>query len=157
MACPFANEDVVRLRGALARIARSIDRQVSGDGLTRTQLSVLGTVARKGSIGVGELADAEGLNPTMLSRMVGKLEASGLLSRVPDARDGRVVIVQITEAGAALQERLRAERTQLFVDRLAELPDDLAAQLVATLPAIEALADLMRRKSGSAPAPRTDS
>jgi DNA-binding MarR family transcriptional regulator len=66
MACPFANEDVVRLRGALARIARSIDRQVSGDGLTRTQLSVLGTVARKGSIGVGELADAEGLNPTML-------------------------------------------------------------------------------------------
>jgi DNA-binding MarR family transcriptional regulator len=157
MATPFANEDVVRLRGALARIARSIDRQVSGDGLTRTQLSVLGTVARKGSIGVGELADVEGLNPTMLSRMVGKLEASGLLSRVPDARDGRVVIVQITEAGAALQERLRAERTQLFVDRLAELPDDLAAQLVATLPAIEALADLMRRKSGSAPAPRTDS
>jgi DNA-binding MarR family transcriptional regulator len=157
MATPFANEDVVRLRGALARIARSIDRQVSGDGLTRTQLSVLGTVARKGSIGVGELADVEGLNPTMLSRMVGKLEASGWLSRVPDARDGRVVIVQVTEAGAALQERLRAERTQLFVDRLAELPDDLAAQLVATLPAIEALADLMRRKSGSAPASRTDS
>jgi DNA-binding MarR family transcriptional regulator len=118
---------------------------------------VLGTVARKGSIGVGELADVEGLNPTMLSRMVGKLEASGWLSRVPDARDGRVVIVQVTEAGAALQERLRAERTQLFVDRLAELPDDLAAQLVATLPAIEALADLMRRKSGSAPASRTDS
>jgi DNA-binding MarR family transcriptional regulator len=157
MATPFANEDVVRLRGALARIARSIDRQVSGDGLTRTQLSVLGTVARKGSIGVGELADVEGLNPTMLSRMVGKLEASGWLSRVPDARDGRVVIVQVTEAGAALQERLRAERTQLFVDRLAELPDDLAAQLVATLPAIEALADLMRRKSGSAPPARTDS
>jgi DNA-binding MarR family transcriptional regulator len=157
MATPFANEDVVRLRGALALIARSIDRQVSGDGLTRTQLSVLGTVARRGSIGVGELADVEGLNPTMLSRMVSKLEASGWLSRVPDARDGRVVIVEVTEAGAALQERLRAERTQLFVDRLAELPDDLAAQLVATLPAIEALADLMRRKSGSAPAARTDS
>jgi DNA-binding MarR family transcriptional regulator len=157
MATPFANEDVVRLRGALARIARSIDRQVSGDGLTLTQLSALGTVARRGSIGVGQLADVEGLNPTMLSRMVSKLEASGWLSRVPDARDGRVVIVKITEAGAALQERLRAERTQLFVDRLAELPDDLAAQLVATLPAIEALADLMRRKSGSAPAVRTDS
>jgi DNA-binding MarR family transcriptional regulator len=156
MAPLFASEEVVRLRGALARIARSIDRQVSGGGLTPTQLSVLGTVARMGPISVGELAHAEGLNPTMLSRMVGKLEGSGLLSRVPDPRDGRVVIVRVTEAGAALQERLRAERTRLFVDRLAELPDELAAQLIATLPAIEALADLMRRKSGSVPAVRAE-
>jgi hypothetical protein len=36
------------------------------------------------------------------------------------------------------------------------LPDELAAQLIATLPAIEALADLMRRKSGSVPAVRAE-
>jgi DNA-binding MarR family transcriptional regulator len=157
MASPFANEDVVRLRSALAGIARSIARQVSGGGLTATQLSVLGTVARRGHIGASELADVEGLNPTMLSRMVGKLEASGLLSRASDARDGRAVVVGVTEAGVALQERLRAERTQLFTDKLAELPDDLATQLIAGLPAIEALAELMRRKPASTPTIRATS
>jgi DNA-binding MarR family transcriptional regulator len=144
----------VRLRGALARIARSIDRQVSGDGLTRTQLSVLGTVARNGPIGMGELAEAEGLNPTMLSRMVGRMESSGLLSRVSDARDGRAVIVHITDDGAALQERLREERTRLFAERLAELPDELADQLIAALPSVEALADYMCSRPSTRPAIR---
>ena len=48
----FDDDDVARLRIALARIARQVDRQVSGDGLTRTQLSVLGTVARLKAVGV---------------------------------------------------------------------------------------------------------
>ena len=76
-----ADDEVTRLRVALARIARSVDRAVSGDGLTRTQLSVLGTVARLGPIAAGELADVEGLNPTMLSRLIGKLEVAGLLAQ----------------------------------------------------------------------------
>jgi DNA-binding MarR family transcriptional regulator len=143
---PFVEEDIVRLRSALARIARSIDRQVSADGLSRTRLSVLGTVARRGPIGMGELADVEGLNPTMLSRIVGKMTAEGVLKRVQDERDGRAVLVEVTPEGAALQERLRTERTQLFAERLVELPDGLAEQLLTGLPALEALADVMRRK-----------
>jgi DNA-binding MarR family transcriptional regulator len=146
MSHPFAEEDIVRLRAALARIARSIDRQV-GDGLSRTQLSVLGSVARRGPIGMGELADFEGLNPTMLSRLVGKMTTAGLLKRVTDERDGRAVIVEVTEEGAALQERLRAERTAMFAGRLAELPGGLSEQLLTGLPALEALADLMRQKA----------
>ncbi len=40
------DEDVNRLRISLARISRLVDRQVAGEGMTRTQLSVLGTAAR---------------------------------------------------------------------------------------------------------------
>ena len=72
--------DVNRLRIAFGRISRTVDRQVSGDSMTRTQLSVLSTVAHLESIGMGELAEYEGLNPTMLSRVVGKLEARGLVA-----------------------------------------------------------------------------
>jgi DNA-binding MarR family transcriptional regulator len=145
------SDEVARLRVALSRISRLIDRQVSGDGLTRTQLSVLATVARLGPIGSGELADLEGLNPTMLSRMVSKLEAAGLLARSSDATDGRAVLVRVTEAGAAAHERMRRERTALFAQRLAELPAEVADQLIGALPAIELLADQMRRR----PAPTT--
>lgn len=154
---PFVEEDVVRLRLALARIARSIDRQVSADGLSRTRLSVLGTVARKGPIGVGELADVEGLNPTMLSRIVGKMTTEGLLNRVQDERDGRAVLVEVTPAGAALQQRLRGERTKLFAERLTELPDGLAEQLLTGLPALEALAEIMPRKPALDPPDRSRS
>jgi DNA-binding MarR family transcriptional regulator len=137
----FHPEDLSRLRTVLGRISRMVDRQVSGGGLTRTQLSVLGVTARTGPIGVGELADVEGLNPTMLSRVVGKLEAMDLLRRSPDPADARVVRVEVTASGRELHERLRRERAALFGARIADLPPEHATTLLAALPALEALAD----------------
>jgi DNA-binding MarR family transcriptional regulator len=141
----FGGEDVDRLRIALARIARLVDRQVSGDGMTRTQLSVLGTIARLGPLGIGELADIEGLNPTMLSRVLGKLEASGLVVRSAAEADRRAVRVQTTPAGRSLQQRLRRQRSQLVAERLTGLPQGQAEQLLAALPALETLAEQLNR------------
>jgi DNA-binding MarR family transcriptional regulator len=141
----FGGEDVDRLRIALARIARLVDRQVSGDGMTRTQLSVLGTVARLGPLGISELADIEGLNPTMLSRVLGKLEASGLLSRAATEADRRAIRVQTTPAGRSLHQRLRRQRSQLFAERLTGLPAEQVGQLRAALPALETLAEQLNR------------
>ena len=138
------DDDVNRLRISLARISRLVDRQVTGDGLTRTQLSILTTMARATSLGISELAEIEGLNPTMLSRMVGKLESAGLLQRSPDADDRRAVVVQITPAGTKLQNRLRRERTRLFSERLRALPPGEADALVRALPALESLAEALR-------------
>jgi DNA-binding MarR family transcriptional regulator len=138
------DDEVNRLRISLARISRLVDRQVAGDGMTRTQLSVLGTMAREKSLGISELAEIEGLNPTMLSRLVGKLEAAGLLHRTPGTDDRRAVVVEITAAGARLHTRLRRQRTRLFADRLAQLPSGQTDALVAAIPALEALADALR-------------
>lgn len=155
----FAAEDVARLRIALARIARVVDRTSAEDGLTRTQVSVLSTVARLKSVPISELADIEGLNPTMLSRTVGKLEADGLISRVPAADDRRAVQVQVSPAGRAMHLRLRRLRTQLFAERLAELPVGRADELLVALPALEALAEQMHKPAaatrGSGKAPTT--
>ncbi len=112
--------------------------------MSRSQLSVLGTVARMKSLGMSELAAIEGLNPTMLSRLVGKLEAAGLLRRTPGDSDRRAVVVEITGDGARLHTRLRRQRTRLFADRLAALEPDLVESLVGAIPALEALADAMR-------------
>jgi DNA-binding MarR family transcriptional regulator len=141
----FSSEDIDRLRIALARISRLVDRQVSGDGMTRTQLSVLGTIARLGPIGISELADIEGLNPTMLSRVLGKLETAGLVLRAATAEDRRAVRVQTTTAGRSLNQRLRRQRSQLFAERLTGLSTRQASQLLAALPALETLAEQMNR------------
>ena len=138
------DDDVNRLRISLARISRLVDRQIAGDGMTRTQLSVLGTMARAKTLGMSELAEIEGLNPTMLSRLVGKLETAGLLRRTPGIDDRRSVVVEITAEGTRLHTRLRRQRTRLFADRLTALPPGQAEALVDAIPALESLADALR-------------
>lgn len=144
----FDADDVARLRVALGRIARRLDRQSRGDRspgdtLTHTQSSVLATVAFRGPLRISELADIEGVNPTMLSRIVGKLEESGLLHRRPDPDDGRAALVGTTPAGHDLHRRVKAERTRLLAGRLATMPDGAAARLLAALPALEDLAQAL--------------
>ncbi|ALL77099.1 MarR family transcriptional regulator [Pseudonocardia sp. EC080610-09] len=137
-------DELARLRVVLARIGRGLDRHSRGSELTRTQVSVLGTVVVRGPIGMGELATLEGLNPTMLSRMAGKLEAAGLLARDTDPDDGRAVRVTATGTGRAEHERQRAERARLLAEHVDALPDVQADGLRAALPALEALASSLR-------------
>ena len=86
------------------------------------------------------LQRATGLTKGNLSSHLTKLEDAGLVRRSPDPSDGRVSHVEVTDAGAHLHQRLRAERTQLLAARLAALPDDRSTALLAALPALESLA-----------------
>ena len=133
-------DDVARLRIALARIARVLDRQSRGHTLTGTQASVLATAARLGPVRITELAEIEGINPTMMSRIVGKLEDAGLLHRRADPDDRRAALVEPTTAGRELQRHVREERTRLLAEHVAALPDGHAGELVDALAALEALA-----------------
>ncbi|MBM7458727.1 MarR family winged helix-turn-helix transcriptional regulator [Rhodococcus coprophilus] len=141
----FDDEDLHGLRIAVGRIARNVGRSAADEGLTRSQSLLLTTVARHETIGVRELAEFEGLNPTMCSRMVGKLEEAGLVTRSSDADDKRVVRIHITAAGARLSDQLRARRTAMFARHLGELDDDRLDALHDALPALEALGELMCR------------
>ncbi len=143
------DDEVNRLRVALGKISRSIDRGVSDEGMTRTKLSLLGTIARSTSIGMGELAGIEGLNPTMTSRMIGRLEDAGLVRRVQDANDRRAVLVEITPEGTKRWNRLRRRRTDLLGGWLADLPDDERSALLRAVPALESLAASMRAGSSA--------
>lgn len=139
----FDDDAVSRLRVALGRISRQVDRQTSGGELTKTQFSILTTAVRRGPIRASEMAEIETLNPTMLSRMIGKMEAAGLLQRSADPDDGRAVVVSATPEGIALHAELRDKRTQLFAEYLAQLPETRTQDLLDALPALESLADRM--------------
>lgn len=144
------DDDVTRLRSALLRIVRTLDRQTSTDGMSSTQLTVLGTVRRRGPITVGELAEVEALNPTMLSRVLSKLEDADLIRRSPSPQDGRVVIAEVTPRGRRHHDKVRAQRSKLLADHIDHLPPSQASELFALLPALEALAeDLIREPVGA--------
>jgi DNA-binding MarR family transcriptional regulator len=137
-------ELVARLRGVIGRLARQLNDTSTGEGLTPTQYSVLGLIRSRGPLGLAELTDLEGLNPTMLSRIVRKLDDNALIRRLPDPSDLRAVRVEITPAGDLVHERIRARRSSVLADWLDRLPPDTASTLLAAVPAMEALAEAVK-------------
>jgi DNA-binding MarR family transcriptional regulator len=102
-------------------------------------------VIRRGPIRLSELAEDEGLNPTMLSRAVGSLVEAGLLERTSDPSDRRAALVSVTAQGEKLIERVRRERTRALNEALEPLPPDQREALQDALPALEALAEQLKR------------
>ena len=113
-------------------------------GLTPTQSSILLALARSGPARLSELAESEGLNPTMLSRVVAGLGEAGLLERTSDSSDRRAAWVGVTAEGRRLADRVRAERTDAVNAALHGLPDPERRQIEASLPALEALAEQLK-------------
>src|SRR3984893_5756205 len=132
--------DVTRLRVALARLSRRLRRHQLA-GLTPTQLAALSTVEQSGPLRLGDLAAAEGIAPSTLTRMVAVLEELGYVRRDADPKDARASTLAITAKGHETLERLSAEGTALLTQWLAMLPADQRAALAAALPALEALAE----------------
>lgn len=93
---------------------------------------------------LSELAESEGLNPTMLSRVIGGLVQDGLLRRSSDEGDRRAAWVEATGAGKRLAERMRRERTGAVNAALAELSDAERRRIEQALPALEALAERLK-------------
>ena len=92
---------------------------------------------------LGELAEFEGLNPSMLSRVVGKLEPMGLIRRYADPADGRVAHVAITPAGTRPcrpGSSRRGPRCSPPMSPRCE-PDLQQTLLIDVVPALEALAE----------------
>ena len=131
-------EAPARLRLAVFRLSKRLRPTAAAGSLTTTEVDVLQTTARLGPLKLSRLAADAALNPTMLSRVVAKLEEQGLLRRLTDEADGRVCRVEVTEAGRALHSRVRSERTDVLSHELDQLSGEDRAALLAALPALRA-------------------
>ncbi|HEX6450001.1 MAG TPA: MarR family transcriptional regulator [Trebonia sp.] len=132
--------DVTRLRVAIARLSRRLRRHELA-GLTPTQLAALSTVERSGPLRLGDLAAAEGIAPSTLTRLVSVLEEYGYVQRDADPRDARASTLAITPAGHGVLENLREEGTALLTESLRLLTAEQRAALSTALPVLEQLAD----------------
>jgi DNA-binding MarR family transcriptional regulator len=141
-------DTAARLRAVIGRLSRRLRTTPAGvaAGLTPTRISVLLSVVRCGPVKQSELAESEGINPTMLSRVISDLAEAGLLQRVSDEGDRRSAWVKTTPAGRRLAERMRRERTDSLSLALGELPESDRRQLETVLPALEQLAEQLRTR-----------
>jgi DNA-binding MarR family transcriptional regulator len=133
--------DVARLRVALARLSRRLRRHELA-GLTPTQLAALATVGRAGPMRLGDLAAAEGIAPSTLTRLVTALEDSGYVRRHADPTDARASTLAITPRGNEALERIRTENNRVLAASLAMLTADQRSALASALPVLEQLAEV---------------
>jgi len=136
-----AEPSAARLRIAVARLSRRLRPTAAAKSLTPTEVDVLVAAERRGPIRMSDLADFAGLNPTMLSRLIPKLEQAGLIRRLADEADKRVSRVEATGKGRRLLERVREERNDALSKRLEELDGAQRAALAIALPVLEELAE----------------
>jgi DNA-binding MarR family transcriptional regulator len=132
--------DVARLRVVLARLSRRLRRHELA-GLTPTQLAALATVGRAGPMRLGDLAAAEGVAPSTLTRLVTALEESGYVRRYADPTDARASTLAITPRGNDVLERIRTENNRMLAASLQMLTPGQRSTLASALPVLEQLAE----------------
>lgn len=141
-------DTATRMRAVVGRLSRRLRPTAAGSaaGLTPTRVSILFAVVRDGPVRISELAEREGINPTMLSRAIAALAESELIERLSDPEDRRAAWVQAAPAGRRLAERMRRERTDAVKLALAELEPADRESLERALPALEAFAERLRER-----------
>jgi DNA-binding MarR family transcriptional regulator len=142
-------ETAAQLRTVIGRLSRRLRSTAAARdaGLTPTAISLLLTVARIGRVRLSELAESEGINPTMLSRAIAGMVQDGLLTRSSDEGDRRAAWVEATAAGRRLAERMRRERTSAVNEALEALPEADRRRIERALPALEALSEILKGRS----------
>ena len=119
------------LYAATNAVTRSYRPLLKEIGLTYSQYLVMLVLWEDRTRRLGEIADELGLATHAVSPIVDRLEEAGLVRRVADVDDARVVHVELTPAGAKLeaeaadvQESVRCS-TQLNPDEVVRLRADL--------------------------------
>ncbi len=130
-------------RGLSFAIGRANRRMLAaGKGLGQGHLNALATMYRVGPIRPGDLAQREFVSAPTMTRTLRDLEKLGLVSRQPDASDGRSILVSVTPQGQHEVLRARSTRAELLARLLGQLDKDDVAALRDALTALERLATI---------------
>jgi DNA-binding MarR family transcriptional regulator len=134
-----SGEDLVaRLRLAMIRLTRQL-RRADPAGLSLAAVSALTTIALRGQMTLGELAEAERLQSPSVTRIVDRLEEAGLVQRVPCHEDRRIIRAVATEAGHRLLEERWCEGNAFLATRIASLHPSERESLQGAVGLLEAL------------------
>lgn len=87
------------IRRSVVRIVRRLRLERPDEALSLFKLSILGILYRKGPATAGALAIRERIRPQSLTRLLASLARKNYVSRQPDKRDRRRLLITLTPAG----------------------------------------------------------
>lgn len=149
MGCEELIERLSRASDRIAILMRTADQEWPDIELTMPQLRTLVLLSR-GPLRMGEIAVALGISLPATTNMVVRLEAKGLVERMHDRGDRRVVLCNLTPEGRSQSEALWNVHRQRF----AAIADILTpGEMIKVVEAMELLAAALDRHHDSVPAP----
>src|ERR1700693_1015116 len=80
--------------------------QCQAHGLSMTQFHVLAILEAEGPTPMSQLADQLGMADSNATGIVGRMEERGVIERIHQAEDRRVVLAQLTDMGREMVQRL---------------------------------------------------
>ncbi len=117
-----------RLHAASIHLSRRLRAEDEALGLSASRLSALAVLAVEGPMRIGDLAQAERVEPPTMTRLVDAMERDGHVVRSPDPTDRRAVLVRATRGVPGRMRRARARRMKALSQGLATLtPPQLRA------------------------------
>ena len=129
---------------AASRVTRLLLRRTP-QRISRSEAGLLGSLSG-GARRITELADLEGHAQPTATLLVKRMQERGWVARERHPSDGRVVLVSLTDAGAAALEDVRGAYRTVLRDHLEAMPEaDIAALTTATT-ALERLIDALQQK-----------
>lgn len=139
-------DDAARLLHAIVRIHRHSRPAGGRDALSPTQLAVLTALVHGGAQRSGDIASREGLNATLVSRVLAKLESAGLARRSTDLEDRRAARVEATARGRRLLDKERGERAVALREEIGKLSPEHRRALDGAIEALEVLGERMKER-----------
>lgn len=144
---PSTTQDLERIETAWRELRRSRTtrsyRDLLFEGLDIRHLDTLDMLCESGPYRMSDLARAMQIDKSTLTRNVERLEKRGLVRRRPVADPGgaRAVLVQMTDEGQAIFDKMKRTRFALLTRIMADFSDaelaDLADKLDRVVAGIE--------------------
>ena len=129
------------LLGRTTLLTRLLARELGG-GLSITEAGLLRSLAERPRR-ITALAEGEGLAQPTTTLLVNRLERQGLVRRERQGHDRRVVLVRLTDEGAAAFEDFRARAVDALRGQLDDLPDEQLEALVVATDALQRLIEAL--------------
>lgn len=125
----------MQLSDQLTRAFITMGRFINQDEgeISRPDYVVLVRLAARDCTRSRDLAAAEGLDPSTMSRRIASLAERGLVQRAPDPADRRAQVLALTDAGHHAVTDERARRVQVVTDALADWSDQDRGELARLL------------------------
>jgi DNA-binding MarR family transcriptional regulator len=136
-----------QLPSRAAVLVRLLVKQVRSREISRTEMEVL-SILTEGPRRITELTDLEGIAQPTMTLLVKRLQEKGWVKREGLPDDGRVVMISLTEAGAAAQQRFRAQFLAAMRTDLQELSDQELQALSAATETLGSFVDDLQRRTG---------
>jgi DNA-binding MarR family transcriptional regulator len=130
-----------------AVLVRLLVKQVRSREISRTEMEVL-SILTEGPRRITELTELEGIAQPTMTLLVKRLQEKGWVQREGLPEDGRVVMISLTEAGGAAQQKFRAQFLTAFRADLQELSDQQLQELSAATETLSSFVDDLQQRTG---------